>query len=151
MFGQIMVVEARGAACAGATDPAACAAAFASARIDVAPGEFDDSRCSPTAWCPQYFVTTTGNEVNVVASRAALLAVTGGVTTRAKAFVHAWANDYGLLCAGPARARARAVPGGWEVVAAQSTLCGAVTRFLLFVGADGRVRPIAQETMTGCR
>lgn len=135
--GHITVVESEGTPSAD----------LSGVRIAIAPGEFDDSTCSPNGWCAQYFAFSRETEVGTIDSRSGLLSALGSVDTPAKALVVAWSADYGLLCAGPAGTKVRPVSGGFEVVAARSTLGGSLTRFLLRVDASGKVTPLASQPM----
>jgi hypothetical protein len=131
--GPITVVESEGTP---STD-------LSGVRIAIAPGEFDDSTCSPSGWCAQYFAFSRGAEVGTIDSRSGLLSALGSVDSPAKALAVAWSADYGL----PAGTKVRPVSGGFEVVAARSTLYGDITRYLLRVDAHGKVTELASQPL----
>lgn len=135
--GSVRALGAAGTKCNGASDPTSCAQALDAARSET-------SLLRGCGGCPPsttYFVFSKGDQVDVVASRAALLSFLGLVDTPAKAWVLALEADYNVDCSSP---WIRAEAGSFVLFTTRLISDCPMQRanVLLRVHSDGRVEEI---------
>jgi hypothetical protein len=133
-----------GVRCGGATDMAACEAAFGAL---AAPSDGWATRTGGGAPAPlSYFAYTRGDETGVV-GRSGLVAFLAPIDEVSDAaYLAQIATLGGVDCTVPA---ARAVPGGHEVVTRRTQTCGgAVDDFRVFVGEDGATMILEQVSVS---
>jgi len=132
----VVLIDEVGTACTGAADATACATAVAAAH--------------PPS--PRHVLTTDGDTVAAYTDPAAYAALFGDIDTPQEALLRAWLDGFDVTCGDGTRSGARAVPGGFEVVATRSSGgCSeplVTTRVLLSVTADGAVTELESEVLS---
>ena len=134
--GVVVLIDEVGTACTGAADATACATAVAAAH-------------PPSQ---RHVLTTDGDTVAAYTDPAAYAALFGDIDTPQEALLRAWLDGFDVTCGDGTRSGARAVPGGFEVVATRlSGGCSeplVTTRVLLSVTADGAVTELESEVLS---
>jgi hypothetical protein len=138
--------EAIGEKCSGATDKAACEAAVAEA----APRQgFPLGECG--SFCEHHIlIVNKGDDVTVIDTPEGVRAWLGPVDTPSDAMIAAALAGYNIGCSNPDTSGFKAVGGGYEVLATQTTSdCTPYERtlYVVSVGADGAVRELESEVI----
>jgi hypothetical protein len=144
---QTMVVEERGAACASATNVAACNATLAALR-----SENDPKQCVPPEWGGQcggsYLAYTRGDTVGIVRTKADALAFFGTIDTSKEAY---WLSRFEAnlypRCFAPPIASSRMIVDGFEIVLVESVCNAPEFEVLLRVHRDGTTEIVERKSL----